>query len=63
VGGSVRRCVRVRLAGRDRQALAYFSRAIDERSPNVGILEMDFLPERFKGDPRYHALVRRIGLE
>jgi eukaryotic-like serine/threonine-protein kinase len=49
--------------GETDQALAYFRRAIDERSPNVGILKMDFLPQTLKGDPRYHALVRRIGLE
>jgi hypothetical protein len=26
-------------------------------------IHSDILPERFKADPRYHALLRRIGLE
>jgi len=49
--------------GETDRALTYFSRAVDERSPNVPILKMDFLPEGLKGDPRYQALLRRIGLE
>ena len=49
--------------GESDRALASFAQAIDERSVNVGVLKVDFLPERFKADPRYHALLRRVGLE
>jgi tetratricopeptide (TPR) repeat protein len=45
------------------RAFAYYSRAIDERSMNVLFLKVDWLPDGFKADPRYHALLRRVGLE
>ncbi len=49
--------------GETNQALAYFTRAIDERSAAVGQLKFEWLPEAFKADPRFHALLRRMGLE
>jgi tetratricopeptide (TPR) repeat protein len=55
-------CVYAWLGETDR-ALAYFSRAADAHSANVTVLKIDWLPAHFKADPRYHALLRRIGLE
>jgi serine/threonine-protein kinase len=49
--------------GETDRALENFSRAIDERSTVVQFLKTEILPARFKADPRYHALLRRIGLE
>ena len=49
--------------GETDRALAYFSRAIDERSVQAWFLGAEWLPEGFKADPRFHALLRRIGLE
>jgi tetratricopeptide (TPR) repeat protein len=49
--------------GETDRALAYFTRAIEERSVSVGGLKVEWLPEGFKADPRFHALLRRIGLE
>jgi hypothetical protein len=39
------------------------ARRLEERSPSVWGLKTEWLPESFKADPRYHALLRRIGLE
>jgi len=49
--------------GQTDRALASFSRVIDERSINAIMLKVEWLPAAFKADPRYHALLRRIGLE
>jgi TolB-like protein/Tfp pilus assembly protein PilF len=49
--------------GETDRAVEYFSRAIAERSPTVWGLKTEWLPEPFKIDPRYHALLRRIGLD
>jgi TolB-like protein/tetratricopeptide (TPR) repeat protein len=49
--------------GETDRALASFSRAIDERSGQVTSLKAEFLPEAFKADPRFHALLRRVRLE
>jgi len=49
--------------GKTDRALANFSQAIDEHSGIVDGLKAELLPERFKADPRYRALLRRIGLE
>jgi tetratricopeptide (TPR) repeat protein len=49
--------------GETDRALASFHRAIDEHSGSVDGLKVEFLPKGFKTDPRFHALVRRIGLE
>jgi len=49
--------------GETDRALAAFSRAADELSPSLFGLKVEFLPERFKADPRFHALLRRIRLE
>jgi len=49
--------------GETDRALASLARSIDEHSTVVDGLKAEFLPERFKADPRYHALLRRIGLE
>jgi len=45
------------------RALAYFGQAIDERSTVVRLLKREPLPAPFQADPRYHVLLRRIGLE
>ena len=45
------------------RALEAFNRAIEARSPAVAFLKVEWLPEGFKADPRYHALLRRVGLE
>jgi TolB-like protein/Tfp pilus assembly protein PilF len=44
-------------------ALEYFGRAVEEPSVQVGSLKSEWLPEAFKADRRYHALLRRIRLE
>jgi TolB-like protein/tetratricopeptide (TPR) repeat protein/tRNA A-37 threonylcarbamoyl transferase component Bud32 len=49
--------------GETDRALAAFTRAADELSPSLFGLKVEFLPEAFKADPRYHVLLRRIKLE
>ena len=49
--------------GETDRALDSFSRAVDERSFGVWGLKVEFLPERFKADPRFRALLRRVGNE
>jgi serine/threonine-protein kinase len=49
--------------GETDRAMAAFSRAIDERSGQMDGLKAEYLPAAFKADPRFHALLRRIGLE
>jgi len=49
--------------GETNRAVESFNQAIAERSGEIGGLKTEFLPEGFKADPRYHALLRRIGLE
>ncbi len=49
--------------GETGRALASFNRAIEERSSQVQVLKIEFLPEGFRADPRFHALLRRVRLE
>lgn len=45
------------------RALELYGRAVDRRSFGVWALKVEFLPQRFKADPRFKALLRRMGNE
>jgi len=42
---------------------AGLARAIEQRSVALWLLKVECLPETFKTDPRFHALLRRVNLE
>jgi TolB-like protein/predicted Ser/Thr protein kinase len=48
--------------GEIEQALSYFDAAFDDRAPGLVLLKVDRVWDAIRGDPRFVAAVRRVGL-
>jgi len=49
-------------AGMPDEALSWFEKAMESRDPNMTYLNIDPIFDYMRGDPRFQALVKKVGL-